>query len=150
MKRLFTYLLLISLMGFSSCSYDDTSLWAKVNNHENRIAELEELCKQMNSNISAMQTLVNALNENNYITSVSPVVENGQTIGYTISFTKSEPITIYHGKDGIDSESPVIGIKEHSDGVYYWTLNDEWLVDSNGEMVMVEGIDGITPVFKIM
>ena len=103
----------------------------------------------MNSNISAMQTLVNALNENNYITSVSPVVENGQTIGYTISFTKSEPITIYHGKDGIDSESPVIGIKEHSDGIYYWTLNGEWLVDSNGEMVMVEGIDGITPVFKI-
>lgn len=103
----------------------------------------------MNSNISAMQTLVNALNENNYITSVSPVVENGQTIGYTISFTKSEPITIYHGRDGIDSESPVIGIKEHSDGIYYWTLNGEWLVDSNGEMVMVEGIDGITPVFKI-
>lgn len=149
MKRLFTYLLLISFVGFSSCSYDDTSLWAKVNNHENRITDLEELCKQMNSNISAMQTLVNALNENNYITSVSPVVENGQTIGYTISFTKSEPITIYHGKDGIDSESPVIGIKEHSDGIYYWTLNNEWLVDSNGEMVMVEGIDGITPVFKI-
>lgn len=149
MKRLFTYLLLISFVGFSSCTYDDTSLWAKVNNHENRITELEELCKQMNSNISAMQTIVNALNENNYITSVSPVVENGQTIGYTISFTKSEPITIYHGKDGIDSESPVIGIKEHSDGIYYWTLNNEWLVDSNGEMVMVEGIDGITPVFKI-
>lgn len=149
MKRLFTYLLLISFVGFSSCSYDDTSLWAKVNNHENRITDLEELCKQMNSNISAMQTLVNALNENNYITSVSPVVENGQTIGYTISFTKSEPITIYHGKDGIDSESPVIGIKEHSDGIYYWTLNNEWLVDSNGEMVMVEGIDGITPIFKI-
>ena len=149
MKRLFTYLLLISFVGFSSCSYDDTSLWAKVNNHENRITDLEELCKQMNSNISAMQTIVNALNENNYITSVSPVVENGQTIGYTISFTKSEPITIYHGKDGIDSESPVIGIKEHSDGIYYWTLNNEWLVDSNGEMVMVEGIDGITPVFKI-
>lgn len=149
MKRLFTYLLLISFVGFSSCSYDDTSLWAKVNNHENRITDLEELCKQMNSNISAMQTIVNALNENNYITSVSPVVENGQTIGYTISFTKSEPITIYHGKDGIDSESPVIGIKEHSDGIYYWTLNNEWLVDSNGEMVMVEGIDGITPIFKI-
>lgn len=152
MKRLFTYLLLISVLGISSCTYDDTSLWEKVNNHENRIAELEQLCKQMNSNISAMQTLLNAMEENNYITSVTPVVENGETVGYTISFTKSEPITIYHGKNGtvgIDGISSVIGVKEHTDGTYYWTLNGEWLRDAEGKMITAEGVDGITPIFKI-
>ena len=152
MKRLFTYLLLISVLGISSCAYDDTSLWEKVNNHENRIAELEQLCKQMNSNITAMQTLLNAMEENNYITSVTPVVENGETVGYTISFTKSEPITIYHGKDGtvgIDGISSVIGVKEHTDGLYYWTLNGEWLRDAEGKMIAAEGVDGITPIFKI-
>lgn len=152
MKRLFTYLLLISVLGISSCVYDDTSLWEKVNNHENRIAELEQLCKQMNSNITAMQTLLNAMEENNYITSVTPVVENGETVGYTISFTKSEPITIYHGKNGtvgIDGISSVIGVKEHTDGLYYWTLNGEWLRDAEGKMIAAEGVDGITPIFKI-
>ena len=152
MKRLFTYLLLISVLGISSCAYDDTSLWEKVNNHENRIAELEQLCKQMNSNITAMQTLLNAMEENNYITSVTPVVENGETVGYTISFTKSEPITIYHGKNGtvgIDGISSVIGVKEHTDGLYYWTLNGEWLRDAEGKMIAAEGVDGITPIFKI-
>ena len=152
MKRLFTYLLLISVLGISSCTYDDTSLWEKVNNHENRIAELEQLCKQMNSNITAMQTLLNAMEENNYITSVTPVVENGETVGYTISFTKSEPITIYHGKNGtvgIDGISSVIGVKEHTDGTYYWTLNGEWLRDAEGKMIAAEGVDGITPIFKI-
>lgn len=151
-------------MGFSSCTYDDTKLWEKVNNHENRIAELEELCKQMNNNITAMQTLLNAMEENNYITSVTPIVENGQTIGYTIAFTKSEPITIYHGKDGangadgkdgqdgtngIDGTSPVIGVKEYTDGIYYWTLNGEWIVDAEGNMIVAEGVNGITPLFKI-
>ena len=152
MKRLFTYLLLISVLGISSCAYDDTSLWEKVNNHENRIAELEQLCKQMNSNITAMQTLLNAMEENNYITSVTPVVEDGETVGYTISFTKSEPITIYHGKNGtvgIDGISSVIGVKEHTDGTYYWTLNGEWLRDVEGKMIAAEGVDGITPIFKI-
>lgn len=152
MKRLFTYLLLISVLGISSCAYDDTSLWEKVNNHENRIAELEQLCKQMNSNITAMQTLLNAMEENNYITSVAPVVEDGETVGYTISFTKSEPITIYHGKNGtvgIDGISSVIGVKEHTDGTYYWTLNGEWLRDAEGKMIAAEGVDGITPIFKI-
>ena len=139
-------------MGISSCTYDDTSLWEKVNNHEKRITELEELCKQMNSNISAMQTLLNAMEENNYITSVAPVVEDGETVGYTISFTKSEPITIYHGKNGtvgIDGISSVIGVKEHTDGTYYWTLNGEWLRDAEGKMIAAEGVDGITPIFKI-
>lgn len=106
----------------------------------------------MNSNISAMQTLLNAMEENNYITSVTPVVENGETVGYTISFTKSEPITIYHGKNGtvgIDGISSVIGVKEHTDGTYYWTLNGEWLRDADGKMIAAEGVDGITPIFKI-
>ena len=161
MKKLFTYLLLISVMGFSACSYDDTSLWEKVNNHENRISELEEMCKKMNSNISAMQTILNAMEENNYITSVTPVVENGETIGYTIAFTKSEPITIYHGKDGkdgangengtngIDGTSPVIRIQMGNDGIYYWTLNGEWLLDAEGNRIVAVGVDGITPLLKI-
>ena len=57
---------------------------------ENRIAKLEELCKQMNTNISSLQSLVTALQNNDYVTGVTPITKNGETIGYTITFTKSE------------------------------------------------------------
>ena len=103
---------------------------------ENRVAALENLCGQMNTNISSLQTIIGALQNNDYITSVTPVTQNGETVGYTIAFTKSEPITIYHGKDGKngadgqngkdgkDGYTPVIGVRQDSDGVYYWTLED--------------------------
>ncbi len=74
---------------------------AKLDNHESRISNLEKLCQQMNTNISSLQTIVTALQNNDYITGVTPITENGATIGYTITFAKAKPITIYNGKDGI-------------------------------------------------
>ena len=49
-----------------------------------------------------MQTIVTALQNNDYITSVDPLTENGKVVGYTIKFAKSNPIVIYNGKDGTD------------------------------------------------
>ena len=109
---------------------------------------LRTLCNQMNSNISALQTIVTALQNNDYVTKVEPVVENGTTIGYTIYFTKSNPVTIYHGQngangaDGKDGYTPVIGVKQDTDNIYYWTLNGEWLTDASGNKIKAVGIDG--------
>lgn len=61
---------------------------------------LKTLCNQMNTNISSLQTIVTALQNNDYITEITPVMQDGIEIGYTIRFNKSNPITIYHGKDG--------------------------------------------------
>ena len=74
----------------------------------------------MNANISSMQTIVNALQQNDYITGVTPITEEDNTIGYSITFAKNKPITIYHGENG---STPVIGIKKDTDGIYYWTLD---------------------------
>ena len=92
------------MLSAVSCNdaFDDSLLWEKINNHENRIAALEELCKQMNTNITSLQKIVNALQNNDYVTNVAPITKDGEIIGYTITFTKSDPITIYLGKDGID------------------------------------------------
>jgi len=161
MRKLFYFLLLFFAFGVSSCTYDDTSLWEKIDDHESRISRLEELCREMNTNITALQTLVEAMQEGDYITGVAPITENGQTVGYTITFKKSEPITIYHGKDGDngadgadgkDGYTPLIGVKQDTDGVYYWTLDGEWLLDKDGNKVKTQGTDGkdgITPQLKI-
>lgn len=131
--------------------YDDSVLNNRVDNLENRVAKLEELCKQMNTNISSLQTIITALQNNDYVTGVTPVTDNGGIIGYTITFTKSSAITIYHGqngKDGIngadgqDGHTPIIGARQDTDGVYYWTLDGNWLLDNSGNKIKAEGRDG--------
>lgn len=158
MKKLLSLITLIGVITFSSCKYDDDDLWNSVHGLENRVAKLEELCKQMNTNISSLQKIVEALEKNDYVTNVTPVMQNGKEIGYTIVFSKSNPITIYHGKDGQagsdgdDGTTPSIGVKQDTDGIYYWTLNGEWLTDDLGDKIKAEGVDGddgTTPKFKI-
>ena len=166
MKKLFTYLLVAITMIIAGCSesFDDSKIWDKLNDHESRIAKLEELCKQMNTNISSLQTIVTALQNNDYVTGVTPVTKNGEVIGYTITFTKSQPITIYHGEDGKDGANgkdgytPQIGVKQDTDGIYYWTLDGVWLYDAKGNKIKAvgtdgkngqDGEDGITPKLKI-
>ena len=104
MKKLF-YLLTAAVLLLTSCrEYDDSELIGRVDNLEERVSRLETLCNQMNTNISSLQTIVSALQQNDYITSVTPVTEGDATIGYTITFTQSAPITIYHGKNGRDGQ----------------------------------------------
>lgn len=133
----------------SGCSdkYDDSALTGRVDDLESRVEKLEELCRQMNTNISSLQTLVTALQNSDYITAVTPVTSGGQTIGYTMTFKHALPITIYHGTNGKDGQdgrngtTPVIGVVPYN-GVYYWTLNGTWLTDTSGNKIKAEGTVG--------
>ena len=151
MKKLLTFAALLAVVALTSCKYDDDDIWNSVHGLENRVAKLEELCKQMNTNISSLQTIVTALQNNDYVTGTTPLMKDGKEIGYTITFSKGNPITIYHGKDGQDGEdgtngkdgiTPAIGVKQDADDVYYWTLNGDWLTDENGDKIKAEGTDG--------
>ena len=122
--------------------YDDSALWDKVNDHEERLAALEKWQEQTNQSIAAMQEL---LNTTDMITGVSAVSEGGQTVGYTITFLHSDPITIYNGakgEDGADGQTPQIGLAQAEDGNWYWTLNGELLTDAQGNPIRANGLDG--------
>ena len=157
MKKLLAFAALFAVVALTSCKYDDDDLWNSVHGLENRVAKLEELCKQMNTNISSLQTIVTALQNNVYVTGTTPLMKDGKEIGYTITFSKGNPITIYHGKDGQDGEdgtTPTIGVKKDTDGVYYWTLNGEFIMVDGGKIQAegkdgTNGINGTTPQFKI-
>ena len=185
MKKIHLLLLGLIICLFIGCHND---LWDAIDGLDSRVTKLEELCKEMNTNITSLQTIVDVLHSNDFITSILEIKKEGKVVGYTIAFGKHEPITIYHGqdgKDGVDGENgqdgkdgqdgqngadgtdgstPVIGVAQHTDGVYYWTLNGEWLLDSNGNKLPVsgkdgqngtngtngqDGADGITPQLKI-
>ena len=154
MKKLLTLAVMVTALVLSSCKYDDDDIWNSVHGLEDRVAKLEELCKQMNTNISSLQTIVTALQNNVYVTGTTPLMKDGKEIGYTITFSKGNPITIYHGKDGQDGEdgiTPTISVKKDTDGVYYWTLNGEFIVVDGGKIQAegTNGTNGTTPQFKI-
>jgi hypothetical protein len=157
MKKTLSLLMCGLLLLGCSDKYDDSALRNDLNDLENRLTILEERCKQMNTNISSLQTIITALQNNDYITSVTPITNDGEIIGYTITFAKSNSITIYNGTDGKDGEdgvngedgtngkdgvTPTIGVKQDTDGVYYWTLNGDWLKDDKGNKIKAEGTDG--------
>ena len=136
--------LLVALCGisllFASCQ-EVSELTDRMNDLESRVSKLETLCNQANTNITSLQTIVAALQKSDFITSITPV-----TGGYKISFSQSGEITIYNGEDG---ETPEISVSQDTDGLYYWTLDGEWLLDEDGDMVQAKGIDGETPELKI-
>lgn len=144
----------ILCVAFAGCKddFDDSELRDQIADLDGRLTSLEKLCAQMNTNISSMQTIVNALQQNDYITGVTPIMEVGNTIGYTITFMKNKPITIYHGKDGEKGETgntPKFKIE-----------NGRWLVSLDGGKSWEDvgqatgnqgetGTPGISPKLKI-
>ena len=151
---------LVSFFLICSC----TAISDRLDELENRIAALESLCAQMNEDIAAMESIVSAQQAGDYITEVLPITEDGTVTGYEIHFAKQDPIVIRNGKDGApgadgtdgaDGYTPQIGVRMDDDGVCYWTLDGEWLLDGSGNRLRVygsdgaDGKDGVTPQLKI-
>lgn len=94
--------LALSAVFMTGC-YNDEDLWNKISGLENRIEALETWQAAASSNIDALQKL---MDENDYITDVTPVVLGSDTVGYTICFKNQEPATIYHGEKGEKGNTP--------------------------------------------
>ncbi|MCC8088699.1 MAG: DUF4988 and DUF4465 domain-containing protein [Rikenellaceae bacterium] len=148
MKKLFT--LLFVLAAFVGCSddFDDSDLWNKVDDLDNRVTTLEQLVNQLNKDISYVQTIASAVDTDNLIVGYS---SNGS--GWEISFLNGETISVLNGSDGADA--PVITVVE-ADGVYYWATKvgdaDPVPMEVNGEYLRVTGEDGsngVTPTLGV-
>lgn len=140
-KSILTVLVVSSIVG---CSYDDTEINNRLDKVEKDITELKAMVADINNNISALVTTVDALKNSDQITSVTPLADGS---GYEVTFSKSGTIIIYNGKNGLDGEdgkdgtdgsdgqSPQISVKLDTDGTYYWTVNGEWLLDEKGNKI---------------
>ena len=128
---------IVALSAMVGCSYDDTALWREMEQVKDRVTSLEEAVIKTNEDIVALQAIVDALQKNLYVVSVTPTIE-----GYTILFSDNTAVTISNGKDGVNgTNAPVISVKESEDGNYYWTIDGEWLL-VDGERVRANGVDG--------
>ena len=128
MKSKFIFASIIAALLFSavSCTYDDTELKNKVNDLDKRLTELEQTVKSINANVGSLMTIVNALEKEVKIDKVV-ALEDGS--GHIIMFTDGSSITVTNGRDGNDGETPVISVGKDTDGLYYWKVNGDWLLD---------------------
>ena len=122
--------------SFTSC-YDDTEVWNSIDSLDSRVTALEKKCENMNSDIAALQTLLQALQANVYVVSVKDTDS-----GYTITFSDGTVATIHDGQKGADGYTPQVSIAQAADGLWYWTLDGEWMLTESGDKVKAVGIDG--------
>lgn len=132
-------LMFVPLMALIGCSYDDTDIQKRLDDLDGQLTELQAQVKALNSDITTLKELVAG---KRFISDVQPGENGGYVITLVTSTGEISTITIDDGKDGTSS---VIGVKQDSDGIYYWTLNGDFILD-NGKKLPVSGA---TPEFKI-
>ena len=142
-----TMLMAINLISCNE-KYDDTAIWNDIEQIKQKITELENLCRKTNENIASLQIIVSAMENADYITDLTPITNDGVIIGYKIVFAKKGAIFIYNGKDGQVGKTPVVGIKKHIDGKYYWTVDGEFIT-ADGKMVAAQAESAPAPQLKI-
>ena len=111
-----------------------------------RVEILEEELFDINTDLSALQLIITSIEERGYITNVN---QNGDGT-YTITFNNGKTTTLRNGKEGTDGRDGqdgknidfLISVGQDSDGIWYWTLNGEWILDGNGNKMPVTGKDG--------
>lgn len=135
MKKLVAFCAIALLCGaMTGCDYDDSDLWNKIEEIDGRVDGLEKRVATTNSDLEALRLLVEALQEN---VTISAVETTGD--GYTIRFSNGTTATISNGRDGVDA--PVVSVKQDTDGVWYWTLDGEFIT-VDGRKLRVEGEKG--------
>ena len=133
---LLIFTMLATLIGCGQ--YDDSELKSDINDLKSRMAALEKQCKNMNENLTSLQAIVDASQKQDGIVSVTDLPD-GQ--GYSVKFVSGKVIYLYNGKNGTDGVTPKISVREDSDGIYYWTVDGDWLI-VDGKKVRAVGLDG--------
>ena len=152
-------------LAWSCDKYDDSAVKADIatnktdiTNLQGRVTSLESLVQAANTDISSLQTIVTSLSSNVFVSGIAETSD-----GYEITFSDNKKITIRNGKDGADGKdgkdgtdgkdgvdgkdgtdgsTPVIGVKQDEDQIWYWTLDGEWLLGDDGAKIKAEGTDG--------
>ena len=142
MRRLVKYIIVLILTaGAAVACYNDSLIREELSDLKGRVKTLEELAGAANGNISGLQNLVAVLNGKVYVDNVKET--DG---GLEITFSNGKTATLTNGS------SPRIGVEKDADGIYYWTLDGEWLLDEGGGKLRVTGSDGadaVAPQLKI-
>lgn len=158
MRKAGYIMMALAMIVISACTqkYDESAFNEKVEELNGRLAALETKVNMLNVNLKSARTVIAAAEAGNLITACRPLAEGN---GYVIEFIGLDPITIYDGKDaanGADiTDDPVIGIEKDITGEYCWTVDGEFMTDTEGNHIYLtvnvsQGRDGFVPQLRIV
>ena len=128
--------LAVCVVMLSSC-YNDDGLKNSISGLEDRMDKLEASLQSVQTDISTLKTLTDALSQNK---SIASVLEN-EDGSYTIKFSDKTEVIIRNGENGEDAPQITV-IKNEEDGIYYWGITSidgkkTFLKDGEGKMMPV-------------
>ena len=126
----------LALSCLACSKYDDSALNDRLAKLEQRVGAIEEKVKVANEDIKTLRSLVSASTQGKTITEVKKTDE-----GYDLIFSDKQVISIKMGRNGADGHSPKISVAQEN-GVYYWQLDGQWLLDTQRQKVRVSGETG--------
>ena len=165
-KKILTLVMLAALLIPFSCKYDDTDLWNSVNDLDNRVEKLEEAVQNLNSNV---KTLSDLMNGKLFIESIEDKGNGVRVIHFINAAGEQSTMEIRDGKDGQngadgkdgvngtdgkdgadgkdgingtdgkDGQTPVVSVRQDSDGHWYWTVNGDYILDQSGNKIRANG-----------
>lgn len=128
--------LAVCVVMLSSC-YNDDDLKNSISGLEDRMDKLEASLQSVQTDLSTLKTLTDALSQNK---SIASVLEN-EDGSYTIKFSDQTEVTIRNGENGEDAPQITV-IKNEEDGIYYWGITGTdgkktFLKDGEGNLMPV-------------
>ena len=133
-----------------SCTqeYDDSALKEKIDALSSQVAKCVQQVNELNTQVQGLNAVIEQWKAGGFVESIQEI-----SGGYTIKFVGGQTVTLYNGKDGsngtgtpgADGHSPVVSVKADADGQLYWAVDDEFLLDAQGNKVPVN----VTPSFRI-
>ena len=109
-----------------------------------KLSALQELAGTVNRDLTTLDLIVKELDDAH---TILPESFRETADGYEVSFRDGKQIFIPFGKDGV-TFIPV-GVQDDADGLYYWKVDGEWLLDAEGNKIRAGATDGIVPQFEV-
>ena len=140
MKRFISAMLLAGALLATGCAQQ---YYEKLDELEGRVEELQRICDQLNSDLSALRSLVTALEKQDMVTGITELRSGSTVTGYRINFVEHDPVTIYNGSDG---KKPLVASRQDPDDKnWYWTVqygdgDFEWLRAPDGSKMLSIGV----------
>jgi len=110
-----------------------------------KLQKLQELADSVNRELNTLDLILKELDDGHTILPESlQMTENG----YEVSFRDGKKIFIPIGRDGVDGRTLIpVGVQAE-DGLYYWKVDGEWLLDAEGNRIRAGATDGFIPLFE--
>ena len=113
---------------------------------------LQDEFDKVNENASAQMDIITAARKKfTWITSVRPIIVDGDTTGLTVTLSNGKSMSIH---DWTSSLSPAIFVKKHTDGHLYWAYSigdsgDLWVLSPEGEKISAESEEAEIPQLSV-